>query len=246
MAEIEVARGDGVQTLRLNRPEKKNALTDGMYHALADALAAGEADGAVAAHLILGQPGVFTAGNDIADFLSGRGTGGVGRFLMALVDLAKPLVAGVDGAAIGVGATLLLHCDLVIASPRTVIATPFVDLGLLPENASSLLAPRIMGHPWAFELLCLGEPFGAERAREARILNRIVAEDAVERVATELARRLAAKPAGALREARALLRGDVEAVRTRSLAESAAFTARLGSPEAQAAFAAFLARGTAR
>lgn len=245
---VEIARADGVQALRLVRPEKKNALTDAMYHALADAMAAGEADAAVGCHLFLGSGGVFTAGNDIGDFLAqsvrpADGLArGVERFLEAQAAAEKPMVAAVDGLAIGIGTTLLLQCDMVLASPAAVLKTPFVDLAAVPENASSLLGPRIMGHPWAFELLCLGEAFDAERALAARIVNRIVPAGALEAEAQAVAARLAAKPREALRLSRALLRGDPAERRAVSRKEGALFAERIRSDEARAVFAAFMAR----
>lgn len=245
---VEVEIAGGVSAMRLARPEKKNALTDAMYHALADAMAAADADDAVGAHLFLGSDGVFTAGNDIADFLAIAAQGGdpaergVARFLMALIDAEKPMVAAVDGLAVGVGATLLLHCDLVYASERAELRAPFIDLGLVPENASSLLGPRVMGHQRAFAFLCLGAPLGAEAAREAGLVNEVLAAAGVEARAREMAERAASKPREAMALSRALLKGDREAVRAASLAESRIFFERLGSAEARAAFAAFMQR----
>jgi enoyl-CoA hydratase/carnithine racemase len=244
---VEVGRQGGVQTLRLARPAKLNALTEAMYHALADGLAAGEADPATGAHLFLGQPGCFTAGNDIGDFArqaegGAGGPRGVMRFLEVLALGSKPLVAAVDGIAVGIGTTLLLQCDMVLASPRAVLRTPFIDLGLVPENAASLLAPRVMGHARAFELLCLGESFSAERALSAGIVNAVVPEGEIEARAMALAARLAAKPREAMRLSRALLRGTPGERLARMREESALFAARLRSDEARAAFAAFLAR----
>jgi enoyl-CoA hydratase/carnithine racemase len=245
--QIAVERHGAVQLLRFARPEKKNALTDGMYHALADAMAAAEADGGIGAHLFAGSGGVFTAGNDIGDFLSrgvqGEGfAGGVVRFLEAQATAAKPMVAAVDGLAVGIGTTMLLQCDMVLASPAAVLRTPFVDLGILPENASSLLGPRLMGHAWAFELLCAGEAFGAERALAARIVNAIHPAETLEAEALALAARLAAKPREAMRIARALLRGSPEERLERSREEGRLFAERVRSEEARAAFTAFMSR----
>ncbi len=243
---IDIEVKDGVSVLVINRPEKKNALTDAMYHALADGMAAAEADPAVGATLLTGAGGNFTTGNDIGDFLKaatgGEGGKGVGRFLMAQAEATKPLVAAVEGLAVGVGATTLLQCDLVYAAESASIRTPFVDLGVTPENASSLLGPRIMGHPLAFELLVLGEPFDAARAAAAGIVNRVVPAEALRETALAAARRLAAKPRGALLAARALLRGDPAAVKARSAEEGRIFAERLRSAEARAAFEAFMSR----
>jgi len=181
---IVVERHGAVQSIRMNRPEKKNALTSAMYAAMAEALKAGEADHAVAVHVLFGVPGAFTAGNDLEDFARAAATGNLGLqvldFLMALANLEKPIVCGVDGLAIGIGTTALLHADLVYASDRSLFRTPFLDLGLVPEGASSLLAPRLMGHPLAFELLCLGNGFDAPRAASVGMVNRVVGADEVE------------------------------------------------------------------
>ncbi len=247
---IDIETKDGVALLVMNRPEKKNALTDAMYHALADGMAAAEADAAVGAVLLAGAGGNFTTGNDIVDFLAaskggangGAGGRGVGRFLMAQVEGKKPLIAAVEGLAVGVGATTLFQCDLVYAAESASIRTPFVDLGLVPENGSSLLAPQLMGHQRAFEMLALSEPFDARRAEAAGIVNRVVPAESLMETALAAARRLAAKPREALLATRAMLRPDPEAVKAVSLAESRAFAERLGSAEARAAFEGFLAR----
>jgi len=242
--EIAVTVVDRVQTIRFNRPAKKNALNSAMYTALSAALAAGDLDPAVGVHLFAGTAGAFSAGNDIAEFLDG-GTGlaqPTVDFLRALPHVGKPLVAAVDGLAVGIGTTLLLHCDLVYASPRSRFVTPFLNLGLVPEAASSLLAPRRMGHHKAFELLVLGETWGAEQAERAGLVNAVVPEVEVEVRAREAAVRLAAKPLEALAAARRLLKGDVADIVARIDAEVAVFAERLQSPEAKAAFAAFLAK----
>ena len=196
---IEIERDGAVQVIRLNRPSKKNALTGEMYEALAGALEAGNADDGIRAHLLLGVPGAFTSGNDIGDFLGFAMSGGgmqdapVVRFLRALGRCEVPIVAGVDGLAIGVGTTLLFHCDMIFASPRAVFRTPFLDLGLVPEAGASLLAPRAMGHARAFELLCLGEPFDPVQAKAAGFVNHIVAEEELEPRARAAAQAIAAK-----------------------------------------------------
>lgn len=246
--QIDVTKEAGVLSLRMNRPEKKNALTDVMYHALADAMIGAEDDAEVGAILFLGAGGNFTTGNDIADFLAAAQGGGmaedrgVNRFLMAQVEGTKPLVAAVEGLAVGVGATTLLQCDLVYAAETADIRTPFVDLGLVPENASSILGPRIMGHPKAFELLALGERFGAEAAAAAGLVNRVLPATELEAAALDACRRLAAKPREALAITRRLLRGDPAEVKARSVEESRLFAERIASDEARAAFMGFMAR----
>jgi enoyl-CoA hydratase/carnithine racemase len=245
MQDVAIAVQDRVQTIRMNRAAKKNALTRAMYDTMTAALKAGDADANVAVHVLLGSGGVFSAGNDIADFLHRppdmeSRTGGASGFIAYLPLVAKPLVAAVDGLAIGVGTTLLFHCDLVYASPAASLRTPFLDLGLVPEAASSLLAPRLMGHARAFELLCLGEAFDAERGLQAGIINRIVPAADLEAQALLAAKRLAAKPPGALAAARKLMRGDPAEILAQIKREGAVFAERMGSPEAKEAFTAFL------
>ncbi|WP_442578693.1 crotonase/enoyl-CoA hydratase family protein [Mesorhizobium sp. ASY16-5R] len=243
---ILIERRGAVQIIRLNRPDKKNAITRAMYAAMAAALAAGEADPPVRVHVFLGVPGAFSAGNDLADFMAvamgGEGGNEVWDFLLALAQAQKPLVSGVDGIAVGIGATLNLHCDVTIATPRTAFHTPFVDLGLVPEAASSLLAPKLLGHQRAFALLCLGEPLPAESALAAGLIHAVVAEDRLEAEALAMAEKIAAKPPQALRIARDLMRGPRDAVVARIQEEGEHFRARLKSDEARSAFAAFLAR----
>ena len=242
---IDVIRSGGAQILRMNRPEKKNALTRDMYAGLVDALVSGEAADAVAVHVILGLPDVFCAGNDISDFLAlSSGTGNeieeVLKFIFLLPVLKKPLLAGVSGLAVGIGTTMLFHCDLVYAAPNAMFSTPFLDLGLVPEAASSLLAPRLMGPQRAFELLVLGAPLSAERAREAGLVNEIVPHDQLETKILAAAGKLARKPPEALAIARRLLRGDQKAIVDCMTKEAQLFKDRLKSPEAREAFRAFL------
>jgi enoyl-CoA hydratase/carnithine racemase len=243
--EIEIDLRDGVQTIRFARPEKKNSLTSAMYAATQEALQRGDASTDVGAHVIFGSGGVFTAGSDIGEFLA-RAQGDAGlsgpilAFIRQLPQVGKPLIAAVDGLAVGVGTTLLLHCDLVYATPQASFRTPFLDLGLVPEAGSSLLAPLRMGAARAFELLVLGETFSAERAREAGLINAIVPSDKLEATALAAAKRLVAKPPEALVQSRRMLRGDPDLVLARIDREAAAFVERLQSPEAREAFAAFL------
>lgn len=243
-AEIAIWRDGPVQILRIARPEKKNALTGAMYGALADAIEAGDADDTIAAHILTGSGGVFTAGNDIGDFLAtARGTGGldknVVRFIRLLPVVKKPLIAAVDGNAIGIGTTLLFHCDLVYAAPDATFATPFLDLGVVPEAASSLLMPARMGYTRAFAMLALGDPLSADDALAAGFVNAIVPASDLEATAIAAAKRLSAKPPEALAIARRLMRGDPEIILARMDEEVAAFRERLRSPEAVEAFTAF-------
>lgn len=234
---------DRVQTLRFNRPEKKNAITTAMYAALAEGLRNGDADPEVAVHLFAGTDGVFTAGNDLTDFLDmaegGEFDPSAFAFMRALATARKPVVAAVDGLAVGIGTTMLLHCDLVYASNEAKFMTPFLNLGLVPEAASSLLAPARMGSPAAFELLCAGETFDADRALTAGLINAVVPAQELEATAREAALTLAAKPAGALAAARQLLHGDPSAILARIDEEVELFKVHLRSPEAREAFAAF-------
>lgn len=244
--DIRVTRDGAVQTIRIDRPAKKNALTRAMYETMTAALLDAEKSADVAVHVIVGSGGVFTAGNDIADFANRavdltQRTAGASSLISTLPSLTKPIIAAVDGLAIGVGVTMLFHCDLVYASPTASFRTPFLDLGLVMEAGSSLLAPRLMGHQRAFELLCLGEPFNAERAVHAGFVNRIVPAGELEAEAMKTAHRLAAKPPGALAAARRLMRkATPEEALARIAEEGLVFAERLGSAEAKEAFAAFL------
>ncbi|MCX7036474.1 MAG: crotonase/enoyl-CoA hydratase family protein [Proteobacteria bacterium] len=249
MTDIHVEHHLGYQTLMFNRPAKRNALHDPMYDALRLALEHGEADDAIRAHVLIGHPGVFTAGNDISEFVAkdwqATAVQPVVSFLRCVAQLRKPLLAGVDGLCIGIGTTLLLHCDYVVASPRSVFRTPFVDLGLVPEAASSLLAPRLMGHARAFELLCLGASFDAPKALQAGLVNAVVAESEVLASIVNVAEALATKPPQALALARRLLRGDPAQVLARIDEEATLFAQQLSSPEARQFFQRFLGRSGA-
>ncbi len=239
---VRADHADGVLHLALDRPEKKNALTRAMYAALADALVDAAAKPSVRAVVLSGSGGVFTAGNDLGDFLQAPPTGPdspVFRFLTAAVSFPKPLIAAVAGPAIGIGTTILLHCDLAYAAPDALFKMPFVDLGLVPEAASSLLLPRLAGPARAAELLMFGEAFSAETAREIGLVNAIVADD-VTGHALDRARTLALKPPAALRQTKALLRlVTADAVGDTLAHEGSLFVERLASPEAQEAFTAF-------
>lgn len=246
MNAITVDTHEAVRVLRLARPEKKNALTVAMYAALHEALAAARDDAAVRVVVLTGTPGTFTAGNDLADFLQNPPTGedsAVFRFLHALVEFPKPVVVAVDGPAIGIGTTLLLHCDLVVATARARFALPFAKLALVPEAGSSFLLPLVAGYHRAAEWLLLGEPFTGEDAHRAGLVNRLVEPEALEDTAMALARALAALPPEAVQLSKRLLRDPLhDATMTTIRREAAVFVQRLQSAEARQAFQAFFAR----
>jgi enoyl-CoA hydratase/carnithine racemase len=243
---IEITRHGAVQAIRMNRPDKKNAITRAMYATMAAALTAGDADPAIRVHLFLGVPGAFSSGNDLADFMAvamgGEGGMEVYDFLLGLARAQKPIVSAVDGIAVGIGTTINLHCDLTLATPRTIFRTPFVDLGLVPEAGSSLLAPAILGRQQAFALLGLGEGFSADRALAAGLIYRVVPEADLEAEALALAATLATRPPEALKIARDLMLGNRETLVARIEEEGRHFRARLRSDEAREAFMAFMGR----
>lgn len=240
---IKTATLNGVATIEIARPEKKNALTAAMYSAMAQALSAAGADAAVRAVLITGQPGVFTSGNDLEDFMQRPPMGSdspVSHFMQALLDCDKPVVAAVTGAAVGIGTTMLLHCDLVYVSDEARLAMPFVSLGLVPEYASSLLLPALMGHAKAAEKLLLGDPFTGEQAMECGIANAVLPTGEVVSHARRMAERFNALAPAAVRETKRLMRGPLrERIRQVMATEAEVFGARLRSPEAREAFQAF-------
>jgi len=246
--DIEIARQGAVLSAAFARPEKKNAITGAMYEALIEAFETAERDASVGALVLSGRGGAFTAGNDIADFLAvamhEAGEFPAWRFVSKLAEFEKPLVAAVDGLAIGVGTTLCFHCDLVYAAPQARFQMPFVDLGLVPEAGSSLLAAQRFGRAKAAEFLLLAEPFGAEQALRLGLVNAILPQGELLAHAMEKAAALAAKPREALLATRRLMRGDNEVLKAQMAAETHAFSAALKSPEAHAAFQAFLARGS--
>jgi enoyl-CoA hydratase/carnithine racemase len=248
MPDLVLVADDGpVRTVRMNRPEKKNALTVPMYEAMVEAIEDAAASPALRCVVIAGAPGAFCAGNDLQDFqnASDHAQGLAPPLLRFLVSLARaetPLVAAVSGLAVGIGTTMLLHCDHVVASSEARFSTPFVHLGLVPEAASSLLAPRRMGHARAFALLAMGRPLDAAGALSAGIVNSVVAPADVEMQAMQAAREIAALPAEALAATRRLMRGSPDAAIERIEEEADLFEVRLASPEARAAFDAFLAR----
>jgi enoyl-CoA hydratase/carnithine racemase len=244
---IKTATLNGVATIEIARPEKKNALTVAMYQAMTEAIEAAVADKAVRAVLITGQPGIFTSGNDIEDFMTrppGQGSDSldspVFKFMRALLGCDKPVVAAVTGAAIGIGTTMLLHCDLVYVSDEARLAMPFVGLGLVPEFASSLLLPQLLGHQRAAEKLLLGDPFTPEQAVDWGLANAVLPAGEVVNHARRIAERFNGLPPGAVQEAKRLLRGPQREVVVDTIrSEGALFAARLRSPEAMEAFQAF-------
>jgi enoyl-CoA hydratase/carnithine racemase len=238
-------RRDGVLRITMNRPDKKNALTGPMYDAMTSALTEVDRDDTIRAVLLEGAGGAFTAGNDLGDFLAvaqGKGQSRAGHFIQAVAMLETPIVAAVDGVAVGVGTTILFHCDLVFATAAAKFRMPFVDLGLVPEAASSMLVPMRVGMAKASELILLAEAFGGEEAARLGIVNRVVPPTELGQVAFDAARKLAAKPPGAIRASRRLLRGDRAAIAAAMQAENVAFAAALQSPDARAAFETFLAK----
>ncbi len=234
----------GVCTITLNRVDKKNSITADMYAAMADALAAAEADSAVRVVVFQGDIAIFSAGNDIGDFLNKPPAGmnsPVFRFLHNLAAFPKPLVAAVCGPAVGIGTTMLFHCDLVYAGDNAAFSMPFVNLGLCPEAASSLLVPQMLGYHRAAEALLLGEPFMAEAALEVGLVNRVVPPTECNGVTQTVARKLAAKPLSSLVETKRLMKGGQSAlVAQRMSEEGASFGRMLGEPAAKEAFTAFL------
>lgn len=243
---ITIEHRDGILRLTLNRPEKKNALSPAMYDTLAEAIEEADRDDEVRVLLFQGAGDCFTSGNDLRDFVEAPPAGEaspVFRFLMAIHRARKPLVAAVLGSAVGVGTTMLLHCDLVCAGTGARFQLPFVTLGLCPEAGSSLLLPRLAGYQRAAELLLLGEPFGAERAREMGLVNAVFADEELVAGAYALARKLAQQPPAAVRLTKALLKKGVEQAVTEVISEEGRlFLERLRSPEATAALAAFFQR----
>jgi len=235
---------DGVQTLTINRVARKNALTGAMYTSLAEGLEQSAKDASVRVLLLQGDVAVFCAGNDLNDFLQSPPMGAdspVLRFLSALATFPKPLLAAVCGPAVGIGTTMLLHCDLVYAGDNAAFSMPFVNLGLCAEGASSLLLAQLMGHQRAAEALLLGEPFYAEAALEAGLLNKVLPPTEVNGYAQSVARKLAAKPQTSLLETKRLMKqGQQALVQQTIMQEAAVFGRMLREPAAKEAFSAFL------
>ena len=244
MSDILVNTEAGVMTLTLNRVERKNSITVAMYAALADALEAAAGDAAVRVVVLQGHETVFCAGNDIGDFLNNPPAGEgspVFRFLRAIAQFPKPVIAAVCGPAVGIGTTMLFHCDLVYAGDNAAFSMPFVNLGLCPEAASSLLAPQMFGYHRAAEALLLGEPFMAEAALEAGLVNRVLPPTEANNYAQAQAKKLAAKPLTSLVETKRLMKkGQASTVLAQMDDEGASFGRMLREPAAKEAFTAFL------
>jgi enoyl-CoA hydratase/carnithine racemase len=238
----------GVMTITLNRLDRKNSINFAMYDAMSDALAAAESDASIRVAVFQGHETVFSAGNDIGDFLN-RPPAGVEsppfRFLKRIAIFPKPLLAAVCGPAVGIGTTMLLHCDLVYAGDNAAFSMPFVNLGVCPEAASSLLVPQMLGYHRAAEALLLGEPFMAEAALEVGLVNRIVAPTEANTLAQAVAQKLAAKPAASLMETKRLMKkGQQLLVLQQITEESVSFSRMLGEPAAREAFGAFMDKRT--
>ncbi len=244
LAEILTHVDAGVLTITLNRLERKNALTSAMYGVLADVLQSANHDAAVRAVVIQGHETIFSAGNDIGDFLNlppATPDAPVFRFLRGISSFPKPIVAAVCGPAVGIGTTMLLHCDLIYAGDNAAFSMPFVNLGLCPEAASSFLAVQLMGYPRAAEALLLGEPFTVETALEMGLINRIVPPAEANALAQRQALKLAAKPLSALLETKRLMKkGNAGMVAERMAEEGASFGRMLQEPAAREAFGAFM------
>ncbi len=234
---------DGIARIEINRPEKKNALTAAMYQSMADAIHAAETDARVRVVLIHGKSDLFTAGNDLQDFLDNPPRDEnrpVFQFLYGISQAQKPIVAAVAGAAVGIGTTMLLHCDLVYAAPNARLQLPFVNLGLVPEAASSLLLPALAGYQRAAELLLLGEPFSAQKAKEFGLVTEVVPVDQLFDTAMAQAKKLAQKPATSVRLTKQLMkRGFSAAMAGQMKLEIGHYGELLGAPAAKEAFTAF-------
>jgi enoyl-CoA hydratase/carnithine racemase len=253
-SDISITVRDSVQIIRLTRVDKKNALTGAMYDTAREALLAAEHNDDIAVHLFLGAPGAFSAGNDMNDFVR-RATAATsnvtftastpprapaGDFIRVLPTITKPMIAAVDGLAVGIGVTLLMHCDLVLASPEATFRTPFVNLGLIQEAGTSVIGPHRLGYQNAFELLVLGALWDAARAKDAGLINWLVPSTELEPRAVAIAHDLVHKPREALMAARRMLRGDPSAISAAIEAETDIYRQLLDSPEAREAFSSFL------
>jgi enoyl-CoA hydratase/carnithine racemase len=234
----------GVMTITFNRLDKKNSITSTMYAAMADAVAQAAADPAVRVVLFQGHESIFSAGNDIGDFLNqppSTQESPVFRFLRGIATFEKPLLAAVAGPAVGIGTTMLFHCDLVYAGDNAAFSMPFVNLGLCPEAASSVLAPRMFGYHRAAEALLMGDPFFAEAAQEVGLVNRVVPPTEVNGYAQAQARKLAGKPLSSLIETKRLMKGGYQQeVLAKMDEEGKSFGRMLREPAAREAFGAFM------
>jgi len=240
---IRIEHRDHILTLTFARPDKKNALTNAMYGALADAILAAETDKAVRAIVLRGEGDMFTAGNDVGEFAmmatgAFKGERHVSRFLEAITRSTQPLVAAVQGRAVGIGTTMLLHCDFVLLAEDAQLSTPFVSLALVPEAASTMLMPLRIGHARAYEMFALGETMDAKTALQLGIANRVVPLEKLHAEAAAIAERLARQPAGSLAATKRLMR-NAEVLAAQIGAESQCFAERLQTAEAREAFTAF-------
>jgi enoyl-CoA hydratase/carnithine racemase len=243
MSDILTHTDAGVMTITFNRLDKKNSITSSMYAAMADAVAQAAIDPDVRVVVFQGHESIFSAGNDIGDFLNqppSTQESPVFRFLRGIATFEKPLLAAVAGPAVGIGTTMLFHCDLVYAGDNAAFSMPFVNLGLCPEAASSLLAPRMFGYHRAAEALLMGEPFFAEAAQEVGLVNRVVPPTEVNGYAQAQARKLAAKPLSSLIATKRLMKGDQQAVLQKMDEEGQSFGRMLREPAAKEAFGAFM------
>jgi enoyl-CoA hydratase/carnithine racemase len=243
---LKIERKDDILTLTFARPDKKNALSNAMYGALTDAIVAAETDPAARVVVLRGEGDMFTAGNDVGEFAAMatgafKGERHVGRFLQAIARASRPLVAAVQGRAVGIGTTMLLHCDFVVLAEDAQLSTPFVNLALVPEAASTMLMPLRIGYARAYEMFALGEIVDAKTAFHLGIANRVVPLERLHAEAASVAQRLAKLPAGSLAATKRLMR-DPELLAAQIAAESAIFAERLATAEAREAFTAFAER----
>lgn len=245
MPQVEIERSGAVLQIAINRPEKKNALTADMYNALSEAVEQGEADAGVRALLLYGKGEAFTAGNDLEDFLrkpwKGQAVPPAVRFIRAVANAKKPIVAAVQGLAVGVGTTILLHCDLVYAADDARFMMPFINLGIVPEAASTVLLPLLIGPQRAAELFLLGAPLAAQRAYEMGLVNAVLPREALLSTALAAARQIAEKPRGAVLACKDLMKRTYRAEVERAMREEVeVISQRLDSPETKEALSAFL------
>lgn len=246
MMDILTHKENGILTISFNRPEKKNAITATMYQAMADALTDAETDSTVRVILLTGKPEIFTAGNDLEDFMKNAASLAsdtvppVYQFMKALSQSAKPVIAAVSGAAVGIGTTLLMHCDLIYLADNAKLSMPFTQLGLCPEFASSMIFQQIVGYQRAAEKLMFGEPFSADEAYDMGFVNRVLPLAELLPYAQLQAAKLAALPAASIRVTKRLMKGSQpQAVATKMLEENQHFASMLNAPEAKEAFMAF-------
>ena len=240
---VTITQDGGILTIVMNRPDKKNALTSAMYGAMADALETAHDDAAIRVIVMRGAGDLFCAGNDIGDFMTAASGGDIGnadvfRFIRLLGTATKPLVAGVQGRAVGIGTTMLLHCDHVVLAQDAKLTAPFATLGLVPEAASSKLLPAAIGHQRAFAMMAMGEAMDAAGALASGLANQIVPADGLDAAVDAAAKRIAALPPGAVQATKTLMR-DRETIGATMETEIKLFAERLQSPEAREAFMAF-------